>query len=144
MKNVAFKLMGSLLLVAYGEDAPTHEDHLACLAVFRSMDIEGSRSLCFTRGGGPTAAQRKELHDVLQGRSLPCAVVSDAAMVRGLVTAASWFNGKIKAFSMHQVPEALRYLGIPEGRHQSIMEEGRRLQGMVKGTHDKSARRPAN
>ena len=65
MKNVAFKLMGSLLLVVYGEDPPTYEDHLACLALFRSMDIEGSRSLCFTSGGGPTAAQRKDLHDVL-------------------------------------------------------------------------------
>ena len=69
--------------------------------------------LVATKGGGPTSTQRKYLNDLLAGRHVPVAVMSSSTAVRGVVTALSWFNRKIKAFPPEGLADALTYLEIP-------------------------------
>jgi hypothetical protein len=49
-------------------------------------------------------------------------------MVRGIVTAISWFNPGIKAFSTLQIPAALKYLDFPDDQHGPILAEIARLK----------------
>src|SRR5262245_61438964 len=110
MKNVAYKLIGHYLICAYNEFPPTDEDAQVSLEVMRSVDPDKVKCLVFTRGGGPTAAQRKATNEVLGGRDFQTAVVSDSPFIRGVITAFGWFNSKIKAFSSAELEDAFRYL----------------------------------
>jgi hypothetical protein len=128
MKNVAFKVVGDWLLAVYSENPPSEEEARLILKAFKSMDLDKMRMLVFTKGGAPTTAQRRDLNDVLRGRTFPTAVVSDAVMVRGVVTAMSWFNSAIKVFPLSATDDALRYIGIPETQYEFMRREIAKLQ----------------
>jgi hypothetical protein len=83
----------------------------------------GLRSLAFTDGGAPNGAQRKQVNDYLRGRSSLAAVVTASSMVRGVVTALSWFNAQMKAFAPDQVDDALRYLGVRPQEMAKVRQE---------------------
>jgi hypothetical protein len=84
--------------------------------------------LVCTDGGGPTAAQGRRLNDLLDGRTVPVAIVSSSARVRGTVTALSWFNRRIKAFSPSALHDAIAYLEIPVSREELIEREVDKLR----------------
>jgi hypothetical protein len=52
------------------------------------------------------------LTDVLAGRGMKVAVLSKSSLVRGVVTAISWFNRDIRPFEPHELYEAIEYLGV--------------------------------
>ena len=131
MQNVAFKLIGNYLICAYNELSPSEEDARKSLEVFKSLDLDKVKILTFTKGGAPTASQRKAINDVLHGRSLTTAVVSDSSLIRGIITAFSWFNTKIKAFSGSSIEDAFRYLDIPTSRWDFFAEEALKVQAEV-------------
>lgn len=131
MQNVAYKLVGQYLLCAYNEFPPTEEDVRQAVEIMRNLDIEKVKVLTFTKGGAPTAPQRKAINSVLNGRSLTTAVVSDSPLIRGIITAFSWFNSKIKAFSGAALEDAFRYLDVPPSRWESFAEEAAKLQAEV-------------
>jgi hypothetical protein len=57
------------------------------------------------------SVQRAKANEILKARNLSVAVVTDEILIRGLVTAASWFVGSsIKAFSSKQLREAVAFL----------------------------------
>jgi nucleoid-associated protein YgaU len=131
MKNVAFVMVDNFLISAYGENAPTEEEGRANLEFFKSLDLSKVKLLIFTRGGAPTAAQRKDFNDALRGVQLVTAVVTDTNLVRGVVTALSWFNPKISAFANSAVTDAFRYLEIPPSRYDHFIREAAKLQAEV-------------
>jgi hypothetical protein len=55
--------------------------------------------LVVSDGGAPNAGQRAEFARNLNGRPFKCGVLSDSTLVRGAVTAMSWFNSGMKSFS---------------------------------------------
>ena len=128
MQNLVFQALGGLIVAVYNEHPPTDEDHRKALAVFRTMDFDRAKFLGVTRGGAPTPAQRKELTDTLRGRELQAAIVSDVRLVRGVVTALSWFNRKIRAYSMGEMEQALEYLEVPEGKRDRVRATVRHLE----------------
>jgi hypothetical protein len=131
VKNVAYKAVGHWFLAAYAESPPTEDEAREILRVFKSLDLDRMRTIVVTRGGAPTAAQRKELNEVLKGRVFPAAVVSDNIMVRGVVTAMSWFNSAIKVFSLSAIDDAMRYVGVPETHFVIVRSELVKLQAAV-------------
>ncbi|APR79638.1 Hypothetical protein A7982_04985 [Minicystis rosea] len=131
MKNVAFRLSGRYLICAYNEYPPTDEEAKASLEIFKTLNFETVKVLTFTKGGAPTASQRKELNDALAGRQLTTAVVSDSPLLRGIITAFSWFNPKIKAFNSSELEQAFLYLEIPPSRWERIAEESAKVQAEV-------------
>lgn len=132
MKNIAFKLIGNLVITAQNDRPMTDEESQACLAFLKSVDPSSLRMLVVTSGGAPTAAQRKSLNDVIQGKEMISAIVTDVIMVRGVVTAMGWFNKKIKAFSFQEFDSAFRYLELPEGQFSFYRAEVQRLQEEVR------------
>jgi hypothetical protein len=141
MKNFKFKVVGNLLVSVYNENPPTNEEAEAALESFRQMTFDRLRALSFTKGGTHTAAQRKQLNDVLAGRELKTAVVTDVRLVRGVVTAMSWFNKSIKVFTPETWEDAFAYLEIPPGQFDRIWEVIKGLDDEIQRSKDTSSTR---
>ncbi len=144
MKNLVFQKLGSLLVAVYNESQPTGEDHRKALEVFRTLDLERVRFLGVTRGGAPTASQRKDLTDILNGRELMAAIVTDVRMVRGVVSALSWFNQRVRAFSMSEMDEAFNYLSIAPHDFEHVHGMIARLDAEVSGASRPALGKTAN
>lgn len=130
MRTFAFKFVGTVSVVVHNAQSPTDAELREYLRALENRDVRTMRSLVFTTGGGPTPAQRKELNRALNGDH-PTAVVSNGAMVRGIVTALGWFNSKIKAFAPEDVEGAFRYLEIPPSEFELFLREIKVLQAQV-------------
>jgi hypothetical protein len=123
MKNVGIKIIDRLFIVVYGAANPTDEEWDGYLELVERHGVERTMQLICTDGGEPSSVQRRRLNLLLNGRTVPVAVVSDRARVRGTVTALSWFNRKIKAFPPSALREAIAYLEIPATRTELIERE---------------------
>ena len=93
-------------------DSEWHPYNQELVRVDQTVGIEKCGTIVFTDGGSPGGPQRKLVADLLKGRASICAVVTANPLVRGAVTALSWFNSKIKAFPPDQVDAALEYIGV--------------------------------
>lgn len=138
MRNQVFSFLDDIIVVIHGPRPPSDEEAHEYLTAFKSRDISRLRCLIFTEGGAPTAAQRKRLNELLGGRAFPTAVVTNLPLVRGVVTALSWFNPKIRAFTPEAAEEAFRYLGIPSVRYPGIHAEVKKLKALLKQAPDSS------
>jgi hypothetical protein len=123
MKNVGIKIVDRLFIVVYGAADPTDDEWAGYLELVERHGIERTMQLICTDGGEPSSVQRRRLNELLAGRTVPVAVVSGSARVRGTVTALSWFNRKIKAFPPSGLREAIAYLEIPATRTELIERE---------------------
>jgi hypothetical protein len=114
-KSMVFREVGPLIISVHSTEAPTKEEwdgyirlcHKKCLR-------ERVVALAVTAGGAPTSKQRAALQELLRQGAVPVAVVSDAPVVRGIVTALGWFNPAIRAFALTRagLREALYYLDV--------------------------------
>jgi len=129
MKNVGIKIIDRLFIVVYGASDPTDEEWGGYLELVERHGVERTMQLICTDGGEPSSVQRRRLNLLLAGRTVPVAVVSGSARVRGTVTALSWFNRKIKAFPPSGLREAIAYLEIPATRTELIEREIIKLRG---------------
>jgi hypothetical protein len=128
MKNMAIKVVDRLFIVVYGATNPTDEEWRDYLDLVERHGIDRTMQLICTDGGGPSSAQRRDLNDRLAGRTVPVAVVSGSARVRGTVTMLSWFNRRIRAFPASGLRDAIAYLEIPASRTDLIEREMERLR----------------
>jgi hypothetical protein len=133
MKNMVFRFVGNLSIVIHNKNTPDDTEVQEYLSLLRAQDMERLRSLVFTDGGGPSPAQRKRFNDILRGRELPTAVVSNDRMVRGITIAMSWFNRKIKAFPPDAVQDAFTYLNIPKHEFESVWRLVKQLRTELTG-----------
>jgi len=128
MANMAFTFLpqvadGGLMLLVHTSRPPNDAEWGAYYAELVKQDPRRLKSLAFTDGGAPNGAQRKQVNDFLAGQSSRACVVTASAMVRGVVSALSWFNAQMKAFSPQDVDAALRYLGVLEDEMASVRVE---------------------
>lgn len=141
MKNMATKLIGDVLIAVHTSSPPNEEEWQAYLKLVhhagstKGGDMSRIRSLVVTDGGGPNAAQRKELTEVLQKlrgwKDSPGAVVSASPVVRGIVTVLNWFNMSIKTFSPDRMEDAFQWLHISEDEAPRIMLEIRAMRSSL-------------
>lgn len=120
MAGMLHAQFGGTMTMVHTADNPTDEEWDAMLGHFRARRAE--RVIVFTDGGGPTTLQRGRLNDALEGSAVKTAIVSSSQVIRGIVTALSWFNPGIKSFLPHQAPLALTYLGLATGEHEPLMQ----------------------
>lgn len=76
-----------------------------------------------------TSVQRKEMFEIVKAKSMQSAVVTDERLVRGIVTAASWFGIDVKAFSWAELPAAVLHLGTSRTVVEHVVQEVNRLKG---------------
>jgi len=142
MRTMAYRFVSNdLVIMVHSAKNPTDDEIQAYCDELRTKDVSKVRVLVLTDGGGLNASQRKMLNDVLGGRPQHCAVVSDDSMVRGIVTALSWFNRYIRVFEKAAAEEAFRYLHIPSTEFANVRREARRLRAVVYGEEDATKQR---
>lgn len=105
--------LGQLVILAQGKEAPRDFEWRECLKlVVATDDINSTRVLVVTEGGGPSTAQRKALESVLRGTRICSAVVSDSVRVRFIVATVALFGPNISTFSMSEIHKAYEFLGL--------------------------------
>jgi hypothetical protein len=133
MDHMGFKIVGTLHIIVVGEKDPTVADWAQYVQALRAeekrgIDVTQMRTLVFSDGGGPNTAMRKTVSDLLHGRTTPLAILTGSAMMRGIITALSWFNPDARAFAPGEAGEALRFLQVPSLKFDSIKSTAQELQ----------------
>ncbi|HET6332154.1 MAG TPA: hypothetical protein VFG30_03030 [Polyangiales bacterium] len=115
------------LAVLYG-DAPTDEewDRWVTMSVERSG--RDQRVIVESHNSGPNAKQRKELADAVRDVELRVAVLTDSAVVRGIVTALAWLGVPQRAFPIGGYWQAANYLELVPAELDRALEELPRLR----------------
>jgi hypothetical protein len=76
----------------------------------------------------PNSLQRKEVFEFTKIKGIRVAVITDEKMVRGVVTAASWFGVDVKSFSWGQLPEAMRHFGATKSFEERALKAVTKLK----------------
>jgi hypothetical protein len=122
MKTMSFRRLsyGSLdyFVWMHTNEAPgpdAWDESMQALAAYAKEtrdDLSRWRGLVFTDGGAPSAVQRAQLSAIFKDRPVRVSVISRSSFVRAVVTALTWFNLRIKAFSPADVGRAFEYLEV--------------------------------
>jgi hypothetical protein len=117
MANMTFTFLpgvagGGLMLLAHTSRPPNDAEWDPYIDELVKHDPKQLRSLAFTDGGAPSGAQRKQVNDFLKGQASRAAVITASTMVRGVVTALSWFNSQMKVYPPDELEAALQHLGV--------------------------------
>ena len=75
-----------------------------------------------TDGGAPSSAQRERMRKHLGRTTHWTAVITDKAVVRGVVTAVRWFNPKVCAFSPREFQQAFEFVGLSGPQIPAVCE----------------------
>lgn len=116
-----------VVLCVQNAHAPTDDEWAQYMALVRQTKIEHLRIIAFTDGGAPNVRQRGELIDHLAGKTPPIAVVSTNPLVKGVATAISWFNPRIKVFAPSDVSKAFAHLSVNAASGNALVEEAKML-----------------
>jgi hypothetical protein len=85
------------------------------------------KTLVYAAGGGPNAAQRRRVVQLLDGRSNITGVLTASSAVRAIVTAFGWFRNEIRAFPPHDFAGAISYLGLNSRMAPEVTEHLNRM-----------------
>lgn len=106
-----------IVFVVQNDKNPSDDEWDAYVAnVTAHLDTPNGAGLAFTDGGAPNSKQRDHMRETLGVRSPRSAVISDSVLVRGVVTALSWFNPNTIAFSPARARDAFAFAGL-EPKH---------------------------
>lgn len=119
-RHMRTEIVDGVLLVVHGHEPPTDEEWEAYLGQVKLVVATGRpRAIAVTEGGAPSLSQRTQLNRILRGTRAVGAVVSESSLVRGIVTALSWFNRGVRSFSPDALDDACAHLGLSDAQvHQ--------------------------
>ena len=127
-RNIAFGEVNTYVILVHNKHTPTNEEWNEYIQFNIRTFTPGDmmKYLIITDGGAPTTKQRmilnEKLSEYVRGRQhlFRSAIVTGSTLVRGVVTAISWFNSGICAFSPQHLEDAMNYLEIPDQYHADI------------------------
>lgn len=85
----------------------------------RNSDIRVNLAFS-TPTGSLSALQRKSASDLLKAKNIRAVVLTDNAMVRGVVTALTWLGTNIRAYSYADLEKALKDVAAPPEQEKEI------------------------
>lgn len=131
--RVAYERVGDYLLMAHPHGDPTEDEWDDAVAAIREAADRGARGLLVhTIGGGPNAAQRKQIAEMWEARGsmLSIAVTTPSSVVRGVITALNWFLSRpIRAYAT--LDESMDYLDVPRVDRAEVWDVMSRLMRVV-------------
>ena len=103
---------GNFIVFVHGSLAPSADEWQKLIGLFRTHpNLSLLRTLVFTEGGAPNAAQRADLAAVIGSVKMPVSVITDSIIARGAGTALSWLNPALRLFAPKDFDDALDHLG---------------------------------
>ena len=140
--TMAFRELDGVLVAVHSANAPSDEEWAEYLAFCMRLPSTCWRTLAVTEGGGPNAKQRRRMQEeYLRNHRMRVAVVTDAFVVRGIVTALSWFNKETRWFPSLGLRDALGYLEIRSTAAEGVLDGVARMKEEVSGRHPPSFER---
>lgn len=120
MHTLQFEKSGQTLLIVHTSEAPSDEDWDAWLA--RMAQADYANILIVSRGGGPTAAQRRKTNKFWLGKKVPkFALVTTSRFVIGIVKAFNWFlDDQLKPFHPDDLERAFDYIEVPAHERDAL------------------------
>lgn len=115
MKNFYVSAVGRVIIVINNKVAPSDEEWAVFLETTSDEMKKRGDDLCvlvFTDGGAPSTAQRKRLNELLNGRSVPVAVMSNSMIPRFVVASISLFNKLIRSYAPEEMPQVCQDRGL--------------------------------
>jgi hypothetical protein len=106
------------MLLVHAPEPPTDAEWDAYVDVLMAQPFDGL--VVWTDGVGPNAGQRKRLLARLGTREQLTAVITSSILARGIVTALSWVNVPIRAFSPNDVDAAIEFIGAGRDRDRVL------------------------
>ena len=133
MDRMGFKFLGNLHIIVVGERDPAPTDWNAYVEAVQAEEKRGMpaaqmRTLVFSDGGGPNAAQRKIARELREERGNPRAIVTGSRLARAVITLKRPFKPHCRAFAPGDVGTALEFLGVPGIKLQQILRLAREVQ----------------
>jgi hypothetical protein len=119
--TLAFGSTDSTFLLAHARQTATTEDWDAFTSALDASLGQVKRLLVFTAGASIDARQREQVEGILKRGKLRVSVLTTSRLVRGAVTALSWFNIPIKAFVPSDVNRALDHIRVPDNERPSVL-----------------------
>jgi hypothetical protein len=116
--QLAFELVGKLLVVVETEASPSAEEWTAYLEVCRTLEVRmgnhahTTRTLIFTDGGLPDFAQRRALSKIIRGRQILSALITDHRLIRMTLGGFSIINPALRVYPTWEWPAAATLLGL--------------------------------
>jgi hypothetical protein len=106
-------MVGTMLVVVHDATHPSDSDWQIYLDAIRANRDVIVAQLIVTDGGSPNASQRRASLEFARDRPVPVtAVISGSVLVRGVVSALSWFmKDRIRAFARDEFDEACEFVG---------------------------------
>ncbi len=100
--------------------APTDAEWEEAMRIYRGIHQRRGfthlKVFVVTDGGGPNTRQRGLFNTLANGQPYPAAIIMNNMLARGIITAFSFFNPKIRAFAPSNAAEACRHVDakLPE------------------------------
>ncbi len=130
---MAHRFVGRLLVLVHTDEDPSSDEWSAFIADCHARMGEFRGFLIVTGGGSLDAGQRSDAIDLMKKSGASASVLTSAAVVRGAVTAVSWFGAKVKAFPPSHLHEALAYARVAEedrnAAYRAVQELAQSLPG---------------
>lgn len=135
----ACTIIGDLVLGVHAKENPTDADWTEYVnATQKVLETHGTvKVLAYSMGGGPNSVQRTKANELFKDRPQHVAVMLNSALVRGIVTALSWFNPMIRAFNIDQLDDACKYLELSK----TASAEVHRMLTRLHASMDEAARK---
>lgn len=120
MHTLKYDKSGQTLVIVHTSEAPSDEDWNGWLERMGELDYENI--LIVSRGGGPTASQRRKTNKFWVGKTVPkFALVTTSRFVIGIVKAFNWFlDDQLKPFHPNDFEQALDYIDVPEHERDGL------------------------
>ncbi len=135
-RTMAWRTEGRVNVVVHGTRSPTDLEWATYLNETRDISLRPDFCLLvLSRGGSPDGKQRTLLtSSIPKGtRKPPVALLTDSAIVRGVVGAMGLFNPLMKAFATNDLDGAARYLGLTRAEREGVQKVLGELEAEVQG-----------
>src|SRR5688500_7696415 len=127
-KAMRWAIVDGVAIIVHGSGTPSKDEWQAWLGEYRQHSSQLEGVVIYSFGGGPTSAQRTELlHIVDKLQHVPQTImVTSSALVRGIITALSWFIApakRAKVFAPTELEDAFAALRLAEPIRELVYQQ---------------------
>lgn len=142
LRSLATRSTGRYIVFVHGSLAPSQAEWNVVLDLYRAQpNLAATRTLVYTDGAAPSAAQRADLNAVF-GKLRPLlSVMTSSTLARTAGTALSWLVTGLKVFDAHDYEGALDHLGAAGAERRVLRDMVEELKREIAERRGTGARR---
>ena len=135
LPNQVTRRIGNLVILRENTETPSDAewDETLRLLTLNPADLDKTKVLVITDGGGPSPAQRKRLDQALKGTPVRVAVVSESVKVRFIVSSVALVTSRIQSFRQSELAAAFDHLGLNHEERQVATRSINEMAALVAG-----------